>query len=164
MQYSNETRKSEEKEGNTAEGVGERRKGISGIRKVQSVENAPNRGGFRGATGRSRSWPDLEPIEIGEGITLFDNTVPFEEKDRKDQYEQLAHPMIGSKAQIQGLGQRSKFNGIIVTIESWDKENEIFVTRIDETNALLKAGIENLRVDPDYAESKSFIIPIIFMN
>ena len=65
---------------------------------------------------------DDDPYEPGE----IDN-LPTDE-----QYDEFALPMIGMKAQIHGLNVRSKFNGAIVSLEKWDKNNKHFECRLEK--------------------------------
>ena len=63
-----------------------------------------------------------------------------------DKMSKLARPLIGRKAQICGLGNKSKFNGTTVTLETWDEYNQYFEARADGTELIIKAGIENLSI------------------
>ena len=92
---------------------------------------------------------ELEPEAAGEPATLTDIGKPFEEWDLDDQYNAYSLPLIGKKAQIHGLDSKSRFNGMIVKLEHWNRANQYFEARLDKTQAIIKVGIENVKVLED---------------
>ena len=49
------------------------------------------------------------------------------------------------RAQIHGLKARNKFNGMIVTLDAWNRDNQYFEARFEKTKATICIGVENVR-------------------
>ena len=115
----------------------------------KKIKSLPAGAGFEEQPIDAIEMLELEPEAAGEPAELTDIGKPFEEWDLDDQYDAYSLPLIGKKAQIHGLDSKSRFNGMIVKLEHWNRANQYFEARLDKTQAKIKVGIENVKVPED---------------
>ena len=62
----------------------------------------------------------------------------IEDMTTEDLYDACTLPMIGMTAQIYSLDSRSRFNGMIVSLERWDSDNQYLEARLENRKPLSK--------------------------
>ena len=68
--------------------------------------------------------PPLFPIDPDDDIDVANAEVPFEGWSEEDKLRAYVLPLIGRRAQIHSLKDASQFNGMLVTIESYDHDTQ----------------------------------------
>ena len=85
----------------------------------------------------------LPPLDPDDEEDVANREKPFEAWTDEDMFKAFTLPPIGKKAHIHSMDDQSKFNGMIVTLETWDNTNQYVEARLDNTQALIKVGIGN---------------------
>ena len=83
--------------------------------RFKKERSQPKEAGFASRPFGQQSLPDPEELEMLDTVELIDPIKPFSDWKVEDQYDAYALPLIGHKAQVHGLENRSQFNGMIVT-------------------------------------------------
>ena len=65
--------------------------------------------------------------------------------------------MIGETVRIVDVSNRSKFNGVIVELQRWDRASQVFETKMDETKVVIKPDMSNLCMIKPEDEKKPVI-------
>ena len=85
--------------------------------------------------------PQLFPIDPDSDTDVANVDVPFENWSDEDKVRAYALPLIGRSAQIHSLKGGSQFNGMLVDIESYDEEAQVFETRFKKSKAMFRVCI-----------------------
>jgi len=90
--------------------------------------------------------PELFPIDPDDERDVANKELPFEQWSDNDKQRAYAHQLIGRTAQVHSLKNASNFNGMIVKIDAYNEEEEMFETTLQKSKAMLKVGFEKLKV------------------
>ena len=64
--------------------------------------------------------------------------------------DKVAREFTGSKARIVNLRGKNKLNGVLVELDHWDADNQMYECRLEKTKAMIKLDLNNLlQIDPD---------------
>ena len=85
--------------------------------------------------------PQLFPIDPDNDTDVANAEIPFENWSDEDKLKAYVLPLIGRSAQIHSLKEGSQFNWMLVDIESYDDESQMFETRFKKSKAMFKIGI-----------------------
>ena len=93
--------------------------------------------------------PSLTPLDPKDEQDVALRSKPREDWKGEDLYKAFTLPLVGKRAQIHSLNDQRKFNGMIVKLETWDYENQYFEARLENSQALIKLGIEKVTAFAD---------------
>ena len=112
----------------------------------KNIRTQPYGAGYEDQPADKVFLPDFEALDVGEEVNTIDPKKPFEEWNFEAQYDAYSLPHISQRAQFHGLSERSRFNGMIGTLDHWNSENQYFEARLERTQAVIRVGIENVQV------------------
>ena len=90
--------------------------------------------------------PPLFPIDPDDEVDVANQDTPLEEWSDADKLRAFVLPLVGRNAQIHSLKDRTQFNGMLVTLMGYDNDLEVFECRLQKSKAMIRVGIEKLRV------------------
>ena len=93
--------------------------------------------------------PKLSQIDPDDDRDIANVGKPFDNWSHEDKVRAYVLPFIGAKAQIHSLKDQTTFNGMLVTLEAYDEVGEVLEARLDKSQAMIKVGIEKLRICKD---------------
>ena len=88
------------------------------------------------------------PLDPDDDRDIANEGKPFENWSHEDKVRAYVLPLIGARGQIHSL-KESTFNGMLVTLEAYDEVGEVFEARLEKSKAMIKVGIEKLRIFKD---------------
>ena len=104
-------------------------KALRTFAKFKTVTTMPTNVGFDTQPDDAISVEDDIPLDVPNGLVRVDPTTPWEQLELPDKYDALSLPMIGMRAHIHGLEARSNFDGMIVTLDVWNRDDQYFEPR-----------------------------------